>query len=402
METSRERIRKVLNHQKPDRLAIDFCSSGSTGISSFCYDKLKQYTGIDAGEITRIYDLWMMQSLPSFEMIERFGGDIIQVPHLSPEFNIPWEKGKKMNIHGTDFLVPEDFSPVCREDGALELWEDGVVIARMPAEGYYFDCVSHPYQNIEETGEINELDIQPMPEREIAYVAKKAEKLYQDTDKALMYYYPRKIFEDGIQKWGFENFLVQMVSNEKMVHRYFERLTKVYLQDLERILSRISPYVDLIRFVDDLGSQNAPMISTDMYRAMIKPYHENIFGYVREHYPKVKVALHCCGSIKPLINDLISAGVQVLNPVQISAKDMDPGELKEQFGKDIVFWGGGANMQFTAERGSLEDLKKEVGQLIEIFQKDGGFIFSQVHAIQGNVAPEKVEAIYDTALQYRG
>ncbi len=401
METSRERIRKTLNHQQPDMLAIDFASSGSTGISSFCYDKLKRYLNMEREQLTKVYDLWLMQTLPSLEMVERFGGDILQVPHLSPEFGIPWKEGKKMNIHGTDFLVPKDFNPVRREDGALELWQEGRVVARMPAEGYYFDCVTHPYEDVEDVSEIDDLEISQMTDDEIDYAAWMAKKLYYETDKSLMYYYPRKIFEDGIQNWGFENFLVQMIVNPDMVHRYFQRLTEVYLKDLDRLLTRIGNYIDMIRFVDDLGSQTAPMISAELYREMIKPYHRKLFHYIRDRYPEVKVALHCCGSIKPLIGDLIEAGVQVLNPVQISAHDMEPEELKERFGDEIVFWGGGANMQFTAERGSIGELKREVRQLIEIFQPGGGFIFSQVHAIQGNVAPEKVTAIYETALQYR-
>ena len=135
---------------------------------------------------------------------------------------------------------------------------------------------------------------------------------------------------------------------------------------------------------------------------MIKPYHKKIFRFVRDNYPGVKVALHSCGAIYDLIPDLIEAGVQVLNPVQISARGMDPVRLKREFGKDLVFWGGGADMQqFVAGTSRTEDIYRHSSELIEIFNKDGGFIFNQCHNILDEVSPEKILAIYQAALDYR-
>ena len=138
-----------------------------------------------------------------------------------------------------------------------------------------------------------------------------------------------------------------------------------------------------------------------MYREMIKPYHKKIYSYVRENFPKVKVFLHSCGAIHDLIPDLIDAGVQILNPIQISANGMDPKRLKEEFGKDLVFWGGGANMQTFVQTASVEQIRAHVQELIETFAPGGGYVFTQVHNIQADVAPEKVLAIYETAAKYR-
>jgi uroporphyrinogen decarboxylase len=138
-----------------------------------------------------------------------------------------------------------------------------------------------------------------------------------------------------------------------------------------------------------------------MYREMIKPYHARQYQYVKNNYPDVKVFLHSCGAIFNLIPELIDAGVDILNPVQISAKGMDPVKLKKEFGKHLTFWGGGANMQYTVNQGSIEDIRKEVKELIEIFSPGGGYVFTQVHNIQSNVPPEKIMAIYETALEYR-
>ena len=175
----------------------------------------------------------------------------------------------------------------------------------------------------------------------------------------------------------------------------------MYMTDLEKILGRIGKYIQVIQFGDDLGTQEAPLISLKTYRELIKPYQQRQYQYVRRQYPEVKVFLHSCGAIFPLIPDLIEAGVEILNPVQISAAGMEPRALKESFGKDIVFWGGGANMQGTVLNGSVEDIRREVRELIGIFSEGSGFVFNQVHNIQANVPPEKILAIYDTALAFR-
>jgi uroporphyrinogen decarboxylase len=153
--------------------------------------------------------------------------------------------------------------------------------------------------------------------------------------------------------------------------------------------------------VDDLGTQNSLMMSIPTYREVVKPYHKKMFQFIKQKYPKQKIATHCCGAIYPIIPDLIDAGIDILNPVQISAKGMDPVQLKKEYGKDIVFWGGAANMQFTVPNGTLDEIRRETETLTEIFMKDGGFIFNPVHNIQANIDPEKIVAIYDVALKYR-
>ena len=139
-----------------------------------------------------------------------------------------------------------------------------------------------------------------------------------------------------------------------------------------------------------------------MYREMIKPYHNKIYQFVRKKDPSVKVGLHSCGAIKELIPDLIEAGVQVLNPIQISAKGMDPRELKERCGKDLVYWGGGADMQGAVNAAKTpEEVYRHVREMLDIFAPGGNYIFTQVHNILDNIEPEKVIAIYQAALDYR-
>ncbi len=202
---------------------------------------------------------------------------------------------------------------------------------------------------------------------------------------------------------GFEDFYYNLAAEKEMIHYWAGALTDAYCVMLDRILDRIGKYIDIALFGgDDLGTQQSTQLSVDMYREMIKPYHKKIYQFVHKKNPSVKVGLHCCGAIRTLMPELIDAGVQVLNPIQISAKNMNPRELKEEFGKDLVFWGGGADMQgFVNATSDPKAIYNHVRELIDIFAPGGNFIFAPVHNILDNVAPEKVLAIFQAALDYR-
>jgi uroporphyrinogen decarboxylase len=372
-------------------------------MSIFAYLDLKEYLGIDPGEDPVLFDIFLMLADPSPAMLDRFGGDILQLKRLAPNFGIKLRDWKKWKLHnGKTVLVPGGFNPKPDDSGGLIIENSqGVGLARLPENGFYFDLIHFPYKNIEEADEIDTLPLQGVSDEEIEYLAKESKRLYEETDKAIVFPFGGRLVEAGLFGWGFEEFFVQLVSNPEMVHRYFERLTEIYINDIDRILARCNDYIDIFRFVDDLGTQISLMMSLDTYREMVKPYHKRMFQFIKQKYPKQKIATHCCGAIYPIIPDLIDAGIDILNPVQISAKNMDPVQLKKEFGKDIVFWGGAANMQFTVLNEPLEKIRRESEYLTEVFMKDGGFLFNPVHNIQSNVSPEKIIAIYDAALRYR-
>lgn len=402
MENSRERIRKTINHHQPDGLVIDFGSTTSSGISIFAYAELKKHLGFDKCQDPKIFDIFLMLADPSEKMLSRMGGDIVQLKRLAPNFGIRLENWKPWTLHnGIKTMVPGDFCPVQSSSGLELLDHQRRVLARMPDDGYYFDYVLAPYKHIETVAEIDELELGGISNEELDYLEREGHRLFVETEKAIVFSFSGRVLEAGIQGWGFEEFLVQMMTNDDMVHRYFERITDIYIQDMDKILARCNGYIDIFRFVDDLGSQNSLLLSPALYRELVKPYHKKIYQHVKVNYPKQKTAMHCCGSIKPLIPDLIEAGIDILNPVQISASNMDPLTLKKEYGKDIVFWGGGADMQFNVVNGTIDEIKSDVDRLINIFAPDGGFIFNPVHNIQANVTPEKILAIYDTALKYQ-
>ena len=399
---SRERIRAALNHQPTDVLPIDFGGMRSTGISAIAYNKLLQKLGM-TDKCAKVYDVFQQLAEPHPEVLARLGGDVVQAHRLYPAFGISidrWKPGKLQD--GSDCLFPFDYNPVENEKGDFDIIApDGHVISRMPRGGLYFDLVTHPCEDFEEVEEAEAYQFPRMSAREMDFIEAECKSLYENTDKAILFAYGGNVFEQGQSDFGFENFYCNLAANPEMMHRWFDRLTDNYIEELKVLLPRIAPYIDVIQMGDDLGTQIAPQISPAMYREMIKPYHKKIYSYVRENFPKVKVFLHSCGAIHDLIPDLIDAGVQILNPIQISANGMDPKKLKEEFGKDLVFWGGGANMQTFVQTATVEQIKAHVEELIETFYPGSGYVFTQVHNIQANVEPEKVLAIYETAAKYR-
>lgn len=398
---SRERIIETLNHSEPDMLAIDFGAMRSTGISAIAYNTLKEYLGIQGG-VTKLYDVFQQLAEPEMEIVNRFGGDVVQLHRHAPSFGIindSWKPGKLPD--GSDCLVPARYNPIMNAKGDLEILDGDIVFAKMPKGGLYFDQIYHPYENVETFDDIDKIPISEISDDELKYLETEAKRLYENTDKAILGAFGGNILEAGQICWGYEKFFIDLAINPNLVHYWLSKLTDAYLRDLEKYLNAVGKYINVIQFGDDLGTQEAPQISRNMYNAIIKPYHKKQYEYVRNHFPNVKVFLHSCGAIFDLIPELIDAGVEVLNPVQISAKGMNPEKLKSEFGKHISFWGGGANMQYTVRTGDIEQIKAEVKELIEIFSPGGGFVFNQVHNIQANVPPEKIIAIYETALSFR-
>lgn len=401
--TSRQRVVESLNHKQPEQLVIDFGGMRSTGIHAKAYRGLVDALGLSLPP-PRLYDVFQQLVEPQPEVLDRLGGDVVQAHLRRPAFGIPLDgswREELMDDGLTRVMVPEEFQPVVEPDGNAYIVRDGVKVARRPKTGLYFDQVHHPYQECQSAADVDKVPLPVFSDADVDFVVKGAEELYRTTDKAILIPFVGGIFEAGQLDFGYEEFFVNLLSEPEMMHHYFDRLCETHMDNLKRLLPRVAPYAQVIQFGDDLGTQQTLQISLSTYREMIKPYHQRMYRYVRSHYPGLKLFMHCCGAIAELIPDLIDAGVEVINPVQISAKGMDPAFLKREFGKDLSFWGGGANMQGTVLNGTLEEIRAETRKLIDIFSPEGGFVFSQVHNIQPGISPEKILAIYDTALAAR-
>lgn len=399
--TSRERVVCALDHKEGDKVPIDLGGTGSSGISAIAYNRLRKYLGLQAKE-AKLYDLMQQIVEPDRDILDVFGADVVPLYRLAPRFNIPVDRWKEWTLNdGSPCLIPLEYNPVKNDKGDLEIVEKGTAIARLPKDGYYYDFVHFPHSFIEEVNDVKKVSFQEITDAELDYLERNAKDLYDNTDYAIVGAFGGSLFETGQRSFGFEKFLMDFALNGDVIRAWLDKLTETHLINLEKYLGVVGKYINVIQFSDDLGTQNNLFFSIASYRNMLKPYHTKIYQFVRHKYPHVKVMLHSCGAIYDLIPDLIDAGVQILNPVQISANGMEPAKLKREYGKDMVFWGGGANMQYTVNSGTLEKIGDEVEQLMNVFKPGGGFVFTQVHNIQANVQPEKIVKIFDTANKYR-
>ena len=395
--TSRERLHHALEHKEADMVPVGFGGMRSTGISAVAYAELRRYLGLPEIPI-KVYDVIQQLAEPDTDTLERLKADVVQLHRLKTTAGIPnddWRIGELYN--GTPCLFPKDYSPKTNEKGRKELWLNGDVYAKMPEAGFYFDRVSHPYQDVASPGDIDKIPAELISDYELEYLRTNAKRSFETTQYGILGAFGGGIFEVGQGDFGYENYFCKIMIQPKLMHYYNERLCSAHLHNLKKYLEAVGDYIDVIQFGDDLGMQNTLQISAELYREMIKPYQTELYQYVKKNYPHVKVFLHSCGAIFPLLPDLIEAGVEVLNPVQLSAAGMEPKLLKGEFGDDLTFWGGGVSTQTTLMSGTLSDIKESVRKNMQIFSEGGGFVFTQDHNIQSGISPERIMAVYDTA-----
>ena len=397
---SRERVLTALRHQEPDRVPIDLDGMRSAGIMAIAYNRLKAHLGITGGE-TRVYDLMQQLAQPEPPILEQFGVDVlplIRAPWGFDPANPAWRPWTLPD--GSPALVPSGFNPTQDERGDwLILADEGRVTYRMPAGGLYFDQMYHPLAEATTVADIEALELPDISDEELAWLRREVCRLYETTDKAIMGEFGGNILEGAQGLRGWERFMMDMALDPKLAQALTQKLADHYVANLRRYLDAVGNYVQIIQMGDDLGTQRGPQMSPDMYRSIIKPAHRQVYEYIKTH-SDLYIFLHTCGSIYKLIPDLIEVGVDILNPVQISAVDMDPARLKREFGQDVVFWGGGANTQHVLPDATPEEVRRHVRELIEIFAPGGGYVFCQVHNIQANVPPENVVAMFEAALEF--
>jgi uroporphyrinogen decarboxylase len=191
-----------------------------------------------------------------------------------------------------------------------------------------------------------------------------------------------------------DNFFMLLAGEPQQAHAFLDRLVEIHLANLEKFLAAVGDSIDIVQFGDDLGMQTGPQISAAMYREFFKPRHSRMWKRAKQ-LANVKVMLHCCGGVRELLPDLIDAGLDAINPVQISCRGMEARGLKADFGKDIVFWGGGCDTQTILPQGTPAAVRDHVKQQVEIMRQGGGFVFQQVHNIMANVPPQNVVTMFE-------
>ena len=369
--TRRQRVQKAVNGEKTDRMPIDLGMHFSTGISVFAYKRLREYLGFDTDKI-EIADNSQMLARVEEDILQRFHVDCILLnpPHINP---VKW------NVRDKDeFFRNKNINPVLNEKGDWLICQ-GEKSNRMPSGGFFFD--GDGFNASDYTNEAEAL----------AAYAKRAEYLYKETD-----YYTMKMgftaFFHGIDH------ACDMYTDPETVIEDQEKLLKDTIIKFDKMNKSYGKYIQCIEVNSDLGAQNAPMIDPNKYAEFCLPYLKQFCSHVH-NTSDIKIFIHSCGSISPIIPHIIEAGVDILNPVQISADNMDPMEIKNKFGKKIALWGGGCDTQRILNLGTAEDVRKNVKELTDIFKPNGKYIFNQVHNIMGDVSPEKIVAMLDTAYE---
>lgn len=404
--TPRERILTALNHKEADKIPLDCSAMRSSGISGMSYNRLKKHLGITGGS-TKIYDVMQQLSIPEQWYLDRFRIDAVDLARdfaNNPEDWHTWTlpDGSPAELPSWLNITREGTEWVCRDN-------DGEMLSHMPEGVAYFSQCYWPLAGTEKT-EFSDLE-EYMKKNAWSYMAdplwknaerpdfysflkEKAAAFRQKTDRAVMIGFGGNLFENGQFLYRTDEFLIKLLIEPENMEKLLDKLLEMHLENLEKLLDSIKGAVDIIMFGDDLGTQSAPMIDPDLYHRIFYPRHKKMFQLVKDR-TDIKVFLHSCGSIMPFLPDLIDAGLDIINPVQTTADNMNPRALKREYGKDLVFWGGGVDTQHLLPSGTPEEIRVDVRKNAEILMKDGGFVFSQIHNIVTGVPPENITAMYD-------
>ena len=405
--TSRERILQSIEHRQPDKIPIDLGASTVTGISAIAHNKLKNHLGIDIP--TRVFDVVQQLAQVDDSMIESFGVDALDLNSIFMD-DLGWYP--VILGDGSKALFPEWFRPEQDKDGSFFLRDhNGEIMSRMASGGACFDQTLFPWENgypidISEIDEafrsINwnahshtkyiNVDNQELRERTL--------KLRDSSDKAIVMSGGAKLLELGFFLRRMDNMLMDLLADHKNLGRMLDKMMEMHLAGLEKKIGAVGDLVDVIRFGDDLGMTSGPFMDLDVFRKFFKPRYKELCDYVKQH-SNMKIFLHSCGSIRQFIPDLIEVGFDILNPVQTNCYGMDARGLKEDFGKEITFWGGGIDTSRVLPTGTPEEVRVDVLERCEILSKDGGFIFAPIHNILPEVPPENIVAAYKAVNEFK-
>jgi uroporphyrinogen decarboxylase len=369
--THRQRLDSSLNHEEPDIVPIDFATGGNTSPVPEIYAKLlAHYPEVD----DRLELIPHMLRLAAVDEVVLEDLDI-DTRSISMK---PIEGKSRINV-----------SPgvVCDDWGVL--WKEVDI-----GGAVYRELSESPLRE----ASLEDLDRYPWwpdpqdPERYLG-VSEHAMRLFDTTDFGLVGCPAfNGVWERATYLCGFERMLAGLLLEKEFIHALLRKITEITKASLAIFLDLVGDNIQVIKMADDLGTQNGPQMSPAAYREMIQPYHRELFTLIKQK-TKAKIFLHACGSVFDLLPDLIEAGVDILNPVQVSAKNMDSRQLKREFGKELSFWGA-IDTQHILPHGSVEDVKREVQQRIEDLGPGGGYILAPVHNVQADVPVENLITMY--------
>ena len=378
--TGRERLLVALNHREPDRVPIDL-GSMQTGIHKFAYRDLVEHLGID--DEPAILDPIQQIVRPCEELLERFHVD---VRYITPKPAADFRGSVVTN----------------KRDGRL--WHDlvdefGIRWSMPDDQPYFMDITHHPLAD----ASIDDLRDYPFPKGDdpgrFAGLRERALTLKKETPYAVVSTVAGVVYEICWYMRGLQRWFMDMLQQPEFCEALLDQTLKFWMDFFRVFLDELSDVVDVIMIGDDIAGQQGPMFQPRFYHDVVKPRHKQLVQYIRSR-TDAKIWYHTCGGCAEFIPELIDNGVDVLNPVQISAAGMDPAELKSRYGRQLSFWGGAIDTQHVLPTASPETVARQVRRNVEIFKPGGGYVLGNVHNIQAGVPPENIVAMFDAAYEF--
>lgn len=417
--TSRERVETALDHREPDLVPLDLGGSTVTGMHVSSVYRLRQALGLDApGTPVKVIEPVQMLGEIGPDLRQALGVDVVRLAGTGTAFgfrNVDWKEWQLWD--GTPVLVPGAFNTDAEPNGDILQYPQGDRSAppsgRMPARGYYFDVIVRQppldeeprvEDNLEEFGLISDDDVE--------YLRREADRLFTQTDAAILANFGGTGFGDiakvpapqlrhpkGIRDVA--EWYMSLTTRRDHIYKIFEQQCEIGIANLQRVYEAVGNRVTAVVVTGtDFGAQNGPFVSPRTYRDLFMPFHRTINDWIHRN-TAWKTFIHSCGSVTAFLEDFIAAGFDILNPVQCSAANMDPRDLKARFGDRIAFWGGGVDTQHTLPFGTPEEVEREVAERIRIFGPGGGFVFNPVHNVQAGTPVENLLALYRAVQRYR-
>jgi uroporphyrinogen decarboxylase len=302
-------------------------------------------------------------------------------------------------------------------DGARDVFHhDGTHIARMPAGAAFFDQTCFPYLEGwpedwsglgEAMGKVlwSALPLSPWDKSGTPdfwpRLRESAVRLRAESDRAIMVSVGCNLFEWGSYLRRLDTFLMDLLLDPERVESFLDAVLERHLATLAKVCEYLGDVADVVRFCDDLGTDQGPFMDPEVYRRLFKPRHKQLCDYAHAH-SRMRTFIHSCGSVDQVIPDLIEVGIEILNPVQTNGRGMAPEKLKREFGKDLTFWGGGVDTRVVLNSGKPADVRRQVLERLEIFSRGGGYVFNTIHNILPDVPPENVVALFDAVAEFNG
>jgi len=384
--TSIERVRTALEHQEADRIPFDVGGSILTGINKVAYQRLRAYLGLPEKPLEILDPIQQLAKVHQ-DFYDRF---LVDARAVDPASSRTAPLARETSDQGDHYAFTDD-------------WGIGW---KMPKDGgLYFDMCKHPLADAESVADLEKFAWPDSsdPARFVNMKQQADRFTYEEKKAYILGRHAPGIFETAWWMRGFEKFFMDLVLDPGFACALMDIITEHKMRYWECAFEAVGDNLIVVYEADDLGSQRGPLISLDMYKKFIAPCHKKLFNFMREKAAgKYYLLYHTCGAVREVLPYLIESGIDILNPVQVSAAGMDTAELKRLFGKDLSFWGGGIDTQYVLPHGTRQEIRDEVKRRIDDLAPGGGFIFNTVHNVQGDVPPENFMAMWEAWQEFGG